>query len=279
MSCRLVDGLVSGGREAEFAAHRALCPECATLGLRIDDVETLGRSLATPALPPTLRASLLAIPQRTVSCEGADALLAMALEGEIEPGDEARRLSHLSRCDTCLETAETLFSARGLTAPQPSPWLATRLSAGRPASARRKRGGVLSLLWSPRGAIALAYAAAVVVMFSGFNPADLARKAGMARLENATGAAVIAAREGAVERIGALQERAYISFEAWKGRLAGYGRATLANALALVMKTDPPRPPDRPKNGDGRGVPETMDGVCLTAKPAPAAQQIIGRRA
>ncbi|MGH9398835.1 MAG: hypothetical protein ACRD00_00595 [Thermoanaerobaculia bacterium] len=279
MNCRLVDALVSGGREAEFSAHRALCPECARLGLRIDEVESLCRSLSAPALPPRLHASLLGIPDRTVSCEGADALLALAMEGEIEPRDEARRLSHLSRCRACSETAETLFAARGLTAPKPSPWLATRLSASRPASARRRRGGVLALLWSPRGAIALAYAAAVTVMLTGFNPADLARKAGMARLENATGAAVVAARAGAVERIGTLQERAYRSFEAWKGRVAGYGRATLANALALVMKTEPPRPPDRLKNGEGKGVPETMDGVRLAARPARAAPQIIGRRA
>lgn len=264
MSCRLADALVSGGREAEFSAHRALCAECAGLSRRMDELESLARSLSAPAPAPALRASLLMIPRQTVSCEGADALLAMALEGEIAPADEARRRSHLSRCGACSEAAESLALTRALAAPAPAAWLATRLLAGRPASSRKRRADFLALILSPRGAIGLAYASAVVVMLTGFNPADFARKAGMARLEDATGAAVAAARSGAVERIGTLEERAYRTLEAWKGRLAGYGRATLVNVLALVMRTqatDAKRPPDRPKNGEGRGVSETLDGV------------------
>ncbi len=278
MSCRLGDAFVSGGREAEFAEHRVACADCAGLSRRMDDLESLSRSLASPPLPAVVRASLLEIPSRTVSCEGADALLAQALENEIAPLDEIRWTSHLSRCAACSEAAQALFAARGLTAPEPAPWFATRLTASRPASSRKQRSGLLALLWSPKGAVALAYAAAVAVMLSGFDPADLARKAGMARLEDATSAAVAAARAGAVERIGALEERAYRSFVAFTGRVAGYSRATLANALSLVMKTDPPRPPDRPKSGEGRDVSTSNDGVRLAGNPEPGAAPNTGWR-
>jgi predicted anti-sigma-YlaC factor YlaD len=282
MSCRIGNAFLDGGREAEFSEHSAACPDCAGLSRRMHDLESLLHSLAAPPLPPGLRADLLDIPSRTVSCEGSDALLALALEKEIAPSDEARWTNHLTRCTACSEAAQILFATRGLAAPEPAPWLATLLAASKPASARKARTGLLALLWSPKGAIALAYAAAVVVMLSGFDPADLARKAGMARLEDATGAAVAAARSGAVERIGTLEEKAYRTFVVWKGRLVGYGRATLVNALALVMRTqatDAKRPPDRPKNGGGRSVSETLDGVSMAGKPVPAAPQITGWRA
>jgi anti-sigma factor RsiW len=278
MSCRESSGLVAGGREAEFAAHRASCADCAALGRRMDDLVSLAAGLATPPLPKALHASLLAVPKQTVSCEGADFLLAQALEGELAPADEQRFQFHLSRCSACPQAAETLFAARGLAAPAPAPWLATRLAAGKPARARRARAGFWGLLWSPKGVIGLAYAAAVAVMLTGFNPADLARKSGMARLEDATGAAVAAARTGAVEKIGAMEEKAYRTVEAWKGRLAGYGRATLSNALALLMRTQPRRPPDRPKSGEGKGVLLTNDGVCLAGKPGPAGSPITAWR-
>ncbi|HEV2063020.1 MAG TPA: hypothetical protein VGS00_00545 [Thermoanaerobaculia bacterium] len=282
MSCRLGNAFVAGGREAEFSEHSAACPDCVGLSRRMDDLESLMRSLAAPPLPPGLRAGLLDIPSRTVSCEGADDLLALALEKEIAPSDEARWTNHLTRCTACSEAAQALFATRGLAAPVPAPWLTTRLKASKLAAPRKARTGLLALLWSPKGAVALAYAAAVVVMLSGFDPADLARKAGMARLEDATGAAVAAARSGAVERIGTLEEKAYRTFAVWKGRLVGYGRATLVNALALVMRTeatDAKRPPDRPKNGGGRGVSEILDGVSMAGKPVPAAPQITGWRA
>lgn len=286
MSCRVGNAFLDGGREAEFSEHSAACSDCAGLSRRMDDLGSLMRSLAAPPLPAGLRAGLLDIPSRTVSCEGSDALLALALETEIAPGDEARWSNHLTRCAACSEAAQTLFAARGLAAPVPAPWLATRLRAGKPATTRTRtrkaRGGLLAFLWSPKGAVALAYAAAVVVMLSGFDPAGLARKAGMARLEDATGAAVAAARTGAVERIGTLEEKALRSLTVLKGRVLGYGRATLVNALALVMRTettDAKRPPDRPKNGGGRGVLESPDGVSLAGKPVPAAPQIKGWRA
>lgn len=282
MSCRMGNAIVDAGREAEFSEHTAACADCAGLSRRMDELQSLTQSLAAPPLPPGLRASLYDTPSRTVSCEGADALLALALESEIAPSDESRWTNHLTRCTACSEAAQTLFAARGLAAPVPAPWLSTRLKAGKPAAPRNARSGLLGLLWSPKGAIALAYAAAVVVMLSGFDPAGLARKAGMARLEDATGAAVAAARTGAVERIGTLEEKAFRTFAVFKGRMFGYGKATLVNALALVMRTettDAKRPPDRPKNGGGRGASETSDGVRMTGKPLPAAPQITGWRA
>ena len=278
MSCRVGDTLVAGSREAEFSVHRVACADCAGLSRRMDDLESLSRSLAVLPLPPVLRASLLEIPSRTVSCEGADALLALALENEIAPSDEGRWSNHLSRCTACSEAAQALFATRGLAAPVPAPWLATRLGASRPASSRKERSRFFALIWSPKGAVALAYAAAVAVMLSGFDPADLARKAGMARLEHATGAAVAAARASAVERIGALEEKAYRSFMAFTGRVAGYSRATLANALSLVMRTEQPRPPDRPKSGEGRDVPTNDDGVRLAGNPEPGAAPNTGWR-
>lgn len=286
MSCRVGNAFLDGGREAEFALHGASCPDCAGLSRRMDDLGALFASLAAPPMPPGLRAGLVGIPGRTVSCEGADALLALALESEIAPSDETRWTSHLTRCTACSEAAQTLYAARGLEVPVPAPWLATRLKASKPAGShshsQTKRAGVLALLWSPKGAIALAYAAAVIVMLSGFDPAGLARKAGMARLEDATGAAVAAARSSAVERIGTLEEKTYRTLTVWKGRVLGYSRATLVNVLALVMKTeatDAKRPPDRPKNGEGRGVQETQHGVSMAGKPLPAAPQMKGWRA
>jgi hypothetical protein len=278
MSCRESHGFVAGGREAEFSAHRAACPDCDALGKRMDDVVSLAQGLRAPALPVTLRKSLLAVSRQTVSCEDADMLLARALEAEIAPADETRWRFHLSRCAACSETAETFFASRGLAVPAAAPWLATRLAAGKPAAVRSARAGFWRLVWNPRSAIGLAYAAAIAVMLTGFNPADLARKAGMARLEDATGAAVAAARTGAVEKIGAIEEKAYRTLEAWKGRLSGYGRATLVNALALVMRTEPRRSPDRPKGGEGKGASSTTDGVCLAGKPAPAAAPITAWR-
>jgi hypothetical protein len=274
MSCRESQGLVAGGREAEFSAHRAACPDCEALGKRMDELVSLTQSLSAPPLPAALRQRLVAVSQQTVSCENADRLLAQALEGEIARAAEVRFRFHLSRCAACSETAETFAAARGLAIPVAAPWLATRLAAARPASARGARTGVWGLLWNPRGAIGLAYAAAIAVMLTGFNPADLARKAGMARLEDATGVAMAAARTGAVEKIGAVEEKAYRTIEAWKGRLAGYGRATLVNAFALVMRTETRRPPDRPKGGDGKGASSTIDGICLAGKPEPAAAPI-----
>ena len=125
-------------------------------------------------------------------------------------------------------------------------------SAGGPAG---KEAGLLwRLLASPKGAIALAYAAAVVVMLTGFNPADLARKAGVARLEEtATDARAEMAGRSLGDRLGAFEEEAVRRLAVWKGVATGYGRAALSNAPSLVMKTESQPPPRRARRARRRG--------------------------
>ncbi len=126
--------------------------------------------------------------------------------------------------------------------------------AARKKPARSRPRSAFGWLLSPRGAIAVAYAAALIVMFLGLNPADLARKAGTARLEQTARAGVQVARNTVVDRFGAFQERAFRSFESVKGHVGGYGRAALSNALAFVMRTESSRRPSRPRNEDGSGA-------------------------
>jgi len=101
-------------------------------------------------------------------------------------------------------------------------------------------------------AIGLAYAAAVVVMLAGFNPADLARKAGVGRLEETARESVQVAGSSLADRLGAFEEKTLRRLSDWKGRAAGYGRAAISTAMALVMKTDS-KPPSRPRSGEDKG--------------------------
>ena len=110
------------------------------------------------------------------------------------------------------------------------------------------------LVASPKAAIALAYAAAVVVMLSGFNPADLARKAGVERIEETALASAQVAGRSVADRFGAFQEEAFRKIAAWKGRAAGYGRAAISTAIQLVMKTESQPPPRRGKTGEDKGL-------------------------
>jgi hypothetical protein len=132
------------------------------------------------------------------------------------------------------------------------------LSAARPARARSRWKGLLD----PRAAIGFAYAAALVVMLAGFNPADLARKAG-GQLRSETRSAAAVASVSVADRVGAFQERAVRTIAVWRGRAGGYGRAILSNAIALVLKSDEPsrRPPGRPSNGDGRSAPKNETAI------------------
>jgi hypothetical protein len=250
--CRDLEKLVAGGREADFASHRAGCAACAAIGAEMDRFAEAIAGLRPPVPSPVLLESLYAIPRRTVSCEGAEALLAVAAEGEVSAADTKRLESHLSRCGGCRESAAVLGVARELLPPEPAPWLSTRLRASRPEPATKR--SPFRWLLGPRGAIALAYVAAFTVMMLGLNPADLARAAGTARLEQTARSGVAAARGKLVDRFGAFQERTFRTFEAFKGRVGGYGRAALSNAIALVMKSDSSRRPSRPRNEDGSGA-------------------------
>jgi hypothetical protein len=251
MTCNELERLsVAGASETELAAHRSVCSSCEALGAELERVSALVSSLRSPAASPALRESLLSIPRTTVSCEGAAGLIAASLEGNLAPADEARLGFHLSRCEGCAEAAGTLLGMRDLARPEPAPWLAGRIAANRPK--RRDRRGWRFLV-SPQAAIGLAYAAAVVVMLAGFNPADLARKAGVGRLEESARESVQVAGGSIADRIGAFEENALRKLAAWRGRAAGYGRAVLSTAIALVMKTDSKNPPSRPRSGEDKG--------------------------
>lgn len=252
MSCRELERLfLSDAPPGDLAAHRGSCASCEALGAELDGLASLFSGLRQPVPGAVLRASLLAIPRETASCEQADRLIAMSFEGEIAAADRSRLASHLSRCESCAAAERTLAGVKELVSPQPSPFLAARIAASRP----RKTRQAWKIFWSPKAAIALAYAAAVVVMLAGFNPADLARKAGVTRIEESTRAAVGVAESSLADRIGAFQEEAMRKLAVWKGRATGYGRAALSSVIQLVMKTEPQPPPSRQRNGEDRSVP------------------------
>ena len=252
MSCAELERLfLSGGTGAQMAAHRAACGSCARLGMDLDRVEAAVADLGPAPLSPALREILLSIPVRTVSCEGADSLIAAALDDALSPADLARLEFHRSRCEACSESSRTLSELRDLARPEPAPWLPGRIVANRPRRRQRRGWRVVA---TPKVAIALAYAAAVVVMLAGFNPADLARKAGVGRIEETARASVQVAGNSVADRLGAFEENALRTLAVWKGRVTGYGRAAISTAIALVMKSEPQPPPNRPRSGEDKGV-------------------------
>ena len=253
MSCHELERLfLAGGSPEEARRHAAECRTCRSLAADVDATEAMVAGLVAPAVSSSLRSALYDIPRQTVSCEGADRLLPVAMENELSDEEEHRLSSHLSRCEACSEAAATLYSTRELTEPAAPPWLAARLTANRPVKEKR----FWRLLLAPRAAIGLAYAAAVVVMLLGFNPADIARRVSASQIGENTRAAVTVAESSLTDRIGALQERVSRTFSVWKGRAGGYGRAALSNAVALIWKSSgsKERPAERPRNRDGRGA-------------------------
>ncbi len=251
MSCRELERLfVAGAPDAEPLAHRATCAECARLGADLDRGASLAAGLQPPAWSPQLRQALLEIPKMTVSCEGAEMLLASALEGEIEKADESRLEGHLSRCGGCAQAAGALYAIRDLAAPEPPAWLATRLVAGKP---KKKKSFWRSAL-SGKMVIAYAYSAAVLVMLLGLNPTAVVRKAGFASLGESTRNAVTVAQSSVGDRLGALQEKALRTLAVWRGHVSGYGRAAVSNAIAIVWKPETKKAPSRPRLGKEGGA-------------------------
>ena len=252
MSCAELERLfladASGGA---MSAHRAACGPCARLAAGLDRVEAALSDLRPAAVSPALRERLLSIPARTVSCERADELVAIALEDALPPADLARLEFHCSRCEACAEASQTLAGLRELARPEPAPWLGGRIAANRPRRRARRGWRVVA---SPKVVIALAYAAAVIVMLAGFNPADLARKAGVGRIEETARASVQVAGNSLADRLGAAEENALRTLARWKGHVTGYSRAAISTAIALVMKSEPQRPPNRPRSGEDKGV-------------------------
>jgi predicted anti-sigma-YlaC factor YlaD len=253
VSCGEIERLFLAGAPAEdVRRHAKGCPTCRSLSADVDAAEQMSVGLQPPPLPVALRSKLIAIPRATVSCEGAERLLPLAIEGELGADDERRFASHLSRCEGCSEAAAVLFASRELADPIAPPWLAARLTAARPS--REKR--FWSRLLDPKAVIGLAYASAVVVMLLGFNPADLARRVRVGDLGQNTRAAVTVAESSLSDRMGALQEKVARTFAVWKGRASGYGRAAVSNVVSLIWKTSTTkdRSSERPRNRDGRGA-------------------------
>jgi hypothetical protein len=256
MSCRELERLfVASAPEAEARAHRATCAECERLGTELDRHLSLTAGLQAPAWSPQLRQALLGIPRMTVGCEGAGMLLASAVEGEIAAADQARLQSHLSRCGGCSQAAETLFAMRELAAPEPPPWLATRLVAAKPA----KKKSFWRSAFSGKMVITYAYSAAVIVMLLGLNPTAVVRRTGFASLGESTRNAVTVAESSVGDRLGAFQEKALRTLAVWKGHIGGYGRAAVSNALAIVWKPESKKAPSRPRLGKEGGAAAPSD--------------------
>ena len=269
MSCRELERLWDAGASlGETHDHQAACAECARPGDSLAQTVAALQSLRAPAFGSALRQSLLDIPLKTVSCEGAEPLIAAALEGleggALSASDGARLQGHLSRCAACTETAATLAQLRELTAPPPPPWLATRLLAARP----EKKRGAWRALFSGRAVVVYAYAAACLVMLLGLNPTALPGKAGFARLSQSTRTVVIVAQNSVGDRLGALQEKAVRTVAVWKGHVGGYGRAAFSNAIAIVWRPEPKKTPNRPRLGkEGTAVGSDGYGMAMTATP------------
>jgi hypothetical protein len=243
MSCREIERLFVAGADAEAAAHRKTCGICARVGADVDVARDLTSALVPPAFSPVLRRALLEIPKMTVSCEGAEPLLAAALEDELSAEDRRRLDSHLSRCAGCTAAANVLLSARELALPQPPPWLSTRLAAARPAKPASRWRGFLS----GRAVVAYAYAAAILVMVLGLNPTAVVNKASFAGLGVSTRKVVTVAQSSLNDRLGAFQEKAVRTLAVWKGHIGGYGRAVVSNAIAIVARPEPKKAPARPR--------------------------------
>jgi len=257
MSCGELERLFLSDAPAGAArAHCEACASCAALAADLERAEALVSRLRLPAASEALLRELRSIPARTVSCEAADGLAAAALDAELSGAERARLDFHRSRCQACAEAAGVLGQLRELAPPAAAPWLAGRLAAGR---RRQKARSIWSFLASPKAAIALAYAAAVIVMLSGFNPADLARKAGVGRIEETALASAQVAGRSLADRFGAFEEDAIRRLAVWKGRAAGYGRAAISTAIQLVMRTEPQPPPRRDRSGEDKGLLRTNE--------------------
>jgi len=253
VSCGELERLFLAGASPEAVRrHAGGCATCARLNADLESTAEMSAGLVLPPLAASLRKSLLEIPRRTVSCDGAERLLPFAVEGEIGADDERRLASHLSRCAACAEAAETLLGSRDLAQPIAPPWLAARLTAARPAKER----GLWAWILDPKAVIAVAYAAALLVMLLGFNPADLARRVRSGQIGENTRAAVTVAESSLTDRVGALQEKIARTFAIWKGRAGGYGRAAVSNAMMFLWKssTTKERGGERSRNRDGRGA-------------------------
>jgi hypothetical protein len=232
------------------------------------ELEGIVAGLRPPAMGPGLRESLLAIPSKTVSCDQAADLIALSLAADpadatLSAADRSRLDFHLGRCDGCREARATLAGVSELVEPKPAPWFPARLAVSRPARPKARQG-LLRALLGPKGAVGFAYGAAFLVMVTGFNPADLARKAGSnLKVESAqASSSATAAGSSVADKVGAFQDRMSRKLAVLRGRAGGYSRAILSNAMSLVMKSEEPAPPrSRPRNGDEKAAPRSETSI------------------
>ena len=267
MSCRELEKLFSSGApEAEISAHRRACAECDAVGRALDEALALTSPLSPPAMSPELRRSLIEIPRQTVSCEGAEPLLARAVEEELTVQDQGRLQSHLSRCAACTEAAGALFAVRDLAAPPAPPWLAARLTAVRP---EKKEKSFWRSAFSGKAVVGYAYGAAVLVMLLGLNPTAVARGKGFVKLGESTRNAVTVAQSSVGDRLGAFQEEAMRTLAVWKGHVGGYGRAAVSNAIGLVLRPEQKKTPPRPRLGKDGGITGEPGGYSEACRSEP----------
>jgi predicted anti-sigma-YlaC factor YlaD len=145
MSCDFLERhFTAGDPPGAIEEHRASCPECAALTRDLVRLAAIESGLGRPDPAAALVARWRAIPGRTVDCDTASELAALAMEGPLPERDRARRQGHLDRCADCRETAAVLGTLGSLEAPIPTirPAMPARtapvvsLSAARAARAR-----------------------------------------------------------------------------------------------------------------------------------------------
>ena len=265
MTCRELERLfVAGAPDDESLAHVSTCGACGAAAAAQEKTRTLTAELDRPMWSATLRESLLSIPKTAITCATADEWLAQSLEGELGNEQRQRLGDHRSRCGGCAAAAQALGVVESLESPQPAPWMSGRIAAVARGKSSERAGNRRGWLPNPRAAIAIAYAAALVLMIAGFNPADLARRAVPARLGQGTKAVITEVKTSAVDRIGVFEERAMRTLAVWRGRAGGYGRAALSQAIQLVMKSEPASPRSRLRNGEEKGALPKSEAEIMT---------------
>ena len=276
MTCRELERLfVAGASEEESRAHASACVDCGAAARAQEQTRSLTSALAAPVWSASLREALRTVPRRAITCSTADAWLARSVEGELTESERERLEDHRSRCGGCAAAAQAISVIDTLDSPQPAPWMAGRIAARAREKSPAARRSRFSVWRNPRVAIALAYAAALVLMIAGFNPADLARRAVPSALGQSAKTVVTDVKTSAVDRIGALEERAMRSFAVWRGRAGGYGRAALSQAIQLVMKSEPAPARSRSRNGEEKGaLPRSQTVVIAGRLKAPAQEQL-----
>lgn len=134
----------AGDLPGVFEAHRRECAECAALSGQLVRLAAIESRIGLPDPSPAIVDRWRAIPARTVDCDSASELSALALEAPLSERDRARREGHLVRCAECRETAEVLGTLPSLRPAAPTarprmPRPAGRVVAFAPPRERRGR--------------------------------------------------------------------------------------------------------------------------------------------